>query len=79
VLGLGPTEADAEVNRLEHMVSDPVLARLEVLNAFALSSDGWIRRLQVRLRGRERSGPDPYYRVGSASAHAEVPGQGKQD
>jgi DtxR family Mn-dependent transcriptional regulator len=50
VLGLAPTEADKEVGRLEHTVSDRLLARLEVLNDFALSSDGWIRRLRVRLR-----------------------------
>ena len=79
VLGMGPEEAGAEVNRLEHMVSDEVLSRLEVLTEFALSSDGWIRRLRVRLRGRGRVGPDSYYRVGAAHAHGGAGRRGTGD
>jgi hypothetical protein len=71
-----PAEAGPEVNRLEHMLSEEVLSRLEILNDFALSSDAWIRRLRVRLQGRGRSGPGLYYRVGAARAHAGSGGRG---
>jgi hypothetical protein len=70
---MSPEDAVLEVHRLEHMVSDEVLSRLEVLNEFALSSEAWIRRLRVRLQGRGRSNPDPYYRIGAATPHAGVP------
>jgi DtxR family Mn-dependent transcriptional regulator len=76
LLGMEPAEAGPEVNRLEHMLSEEVLSRLEILNDFALSSDAWIRRLRVRLQGRGRSGPGLYYRVGAARAHAGSGGRG---
>jgi DtxR family Mn-dependent transcriptional regulator len=79
LLGMEPAEAGPEVNRLEHMLSEEVLSRLEVLNDFALSSDAWIRRLRVRLQGRGRSGPGLYYRVGAASAHAGSGGRGAEE
>jgi len=49
VLGLPPKEAAREVHRLEHVISDEVLARLEALVDFAVSSGGWIKRLRLRI------------------------------
>jgi len=70
VLGMSPGQADPEVHRLEHMLSDEVLERLETLNEFALSSGAWIRRLRVRLQAAGPGRPATPYRVGEASAHA---------
>ncbi|MBZ0254586.1 metal-dependent transcriptional regulator [bacterium] len=49
ILGMTPEEADPEVHRLEHVLSDSVLARLEVLVDFASLSDAWIKRLHHRI------------------------------
>jgi DtxR family transcriptional regulator, Mn-dependent transcriptional regulator len=49
VFGMSPEEADPEVHRLEHVLSDDVLKRLEVLVAFSRTSEAWIRRLQHRI------------------------------
>ncbi len=51
LLGMPPKSADPEVHRLEHVVSDEVLARLEVLVGFALSSEAWLKRLHHRIAG----------------------------
>jgi len=49
VLGMSPESADPEVHRLEHVVSDEVLVRLETLVRFACSSRGWLKRLHHRI------------------------------
>jgi Mn-dependent DtxR family transcriptional regulator len=70
VLDMSPEAADPEVHRLEHFVSDEVTWRLETLVRFALSSEGWVKRLHHRLRaghpGSEVAGP---HRVGETRIH----------
>lgn len=71
VLGMDQSAADPEVHRLEHVLSDDVLARLEILTEFAESSPAWIKRLHYRLS----SVPSPEvgedaYRVGEGQVHA---------
>jgi Mn-dependent DtxR family transcriptional regulator len=70
ILGMAPDQAALEINRLEHAVGDEVLTRIEVLNDFALSSEGWIRRLRVRLEGRQRSVSLSAFRIGETEPHA---------
>jgi Mn-dependent DtxR family transcriptional regulator len=49
ILDMRPEAADPEVHRLEHVLSDEVLARLEALVSFASSSDAWLKRLHHRI------------------------------
>jgi DtxR family Mn-dependent transcriptional regulator len=71
VLGMDPDRAGAEVHRLEHTLSTEVLARLEVLVDFALSSEPWIKRLQFRIQSRAESAANQTgIRIGMTSLHA---------
>jgi len=71
VLGMTPEQADPEVHRLEHVLDDDVLHRLEVLVDFATSSEAWIRRLQHRIRlHTETAEGSPEVSVGATSMHA---------
>lgn len=70
VLGLDPKQADPEVHRIEHVLSDEVLARLEVLVEFATASDAWMRRLHLRLAGKRRPASETGGRIGAAQMHA---------
>ena len=74
VLGMSPGDADPEVHRLEHVLSEAVLARLEVLVAFSLSSDAWIKRLrhrvEVAVEERDRPGQ---VRAGVSDIHPGHP------
>jgi DtxR family Mn-dependent transcriptional regulator len=49
VLGMSPQDAAPEIHRLEHVVSEEVLTRLEVLVRFASSSHAWLKRLRLRI------------------------------
>lgn len=49
ICGMHPKHADPEVHRLEHIISDEVLLRLEILVDFASSSDDWIDGLKRRI------------------------------
>lgn len=49
ICGMTPDKAVSEIHRLEHFISDDVLARFEVLSDFAGSSKGWIKRLHHRM------------------------------
>lgn len=49
VCNMTQEEADAEVHRLEHFISDEVLTRLETLVEFACSSQAWLKRLHLRM------------------------------
>jgi DtxR family transcriptional regulator, Mn-dependent transcriptional regulator len=70
VLGMKAAQADPEVHRLEHFVSDDVMRRLEVLVRFALSSEAWIKRLHHRLRTEVKNAGDPGpLRVGETRVH----------
>ena len=48
VCGMDPENAHTEVHRLEHVISDEVLLRLEMLVDFAASSEAWLKRLRYR-------------------------------
>ena len=49
ILDMPPGLADQEVHRLEHVLSEDVLIRLEVLIEFAHLSPAWLRRLHLRV------------------------------
>jgi len=71
LLDMDPAEAGGEIHRLEHLLSEEVLRRLEILNDFAGSSNAWVKRLHHRIQvgGREgENGSD--YRVGATEVHA---------
>jgi len=71
ILGMEPAEADSEVHRLEHVLGDEVLARLEVLVEFAGTSAAWVRRLQHRIRTEaQRVEGTGGYRIGATHMHA---------
>ena len=48
VCGMDPGSADPEVHRLEHVINDEVLVRLETLVDFACSSGDWLNELKKR-------------------------------
>ena len=50
VCGMPAEQAFSEVHRLEHVISDEVLIRLEILVDFACSSEAWLKRLQYRIK-----------------------------
>lgn len=52
VLGLRAEDAASAAHRIEHALDDVVLQGLETLVDFAVTSPGWIRRLQHRVAGR---------------------------
>ena len=56
VLGLSPESADKAAHRIEHALDDDVLNGLETLVDFAVTSPGWIRRLQHRIATRLATG-----------------------
>lgn len=49
VCGMTAERADPEVHRLEHVISDEVLLRLETLVEFACTSEAWLKRLHYRI------------------------------
>ncbi len=49
VCGMTAERADPEVHRLEHVISDEVLLRLESLVEFACTSEAWLKRLHYRI------------------------------
>ena len=61
LLGMDPTSAEDEVCRIEHVINDEVLARLEIL--LEATSDpalaDWRRRLGRRLKKMNRNTSDP--------------------
>lgn len=70
ILGMTPGEADPEVHRLEHVLGEEVLRRLEILVDFALSSEAWMKRLKHRIRSDiSQLGQDPHFRVGETIVH----------
>jgi len=74
VLGMSSREADPEVHRLEHVLSDEVLARLEVLVHFASSSDAWLKRLHHRIAGATHTRQDAGgFEPGRSDIHQGLP------
>ena len=49
ILDMPPGAADREVHRLEHVLSEEVLTRLEALVDFTRSSPAWLKRLHLRI------------------------------
>ncbi|HBH28948.1 MAG TPA: hypothetical protein DDX99_08915 [Desulfofustis sp.] len=49
ICNMAPADADGEIHRLEHVLSDEVLHRLETLVEFGSSSSGWLKRLHLRM------------------------------
>ena len=70
VCNMTPGEAEPEVHRLEHVISDRVLFRLEKLVEFACSSSAWLKRLHLRMDAAPASLEDQQnIRVGSTQVH----------
>ena len=71
VLGMSPESADPEVHRLEHVLSDEVLTRLETLVRFATSSPAWLKRLHHRIdTGTQKKPESSGFMVGRGSVHS---------
>ncbi len=70
VCNMTPEDAEPEVHRLEHLVSDQVLIRLEKLVDFACSSSAWIKRLHLRMNvEKTNAGYQQTIMVGSTKVH----------
>ena len=70
ICGMVPEAAAPEVHRLEHVISDDVLARLEILVGFAGSSSAWLKRLHHRIEKTLSTAPTPEsIQVGSSRIH----------
>jgi len=73
ILGMERDAAESEVHRLEHVVGDAVLARLEVLVEFAASSPAWLKRLHHRVRTDAQTDESTVgYRVGATQIHVDA-------
>jgi len=74
VCAMPAERAYSEVHRLEHVISDEVLLRLEILVDFASSSEAWLKRLQYRIdtaqTGRSN---DSDLKVGNSPIHQGLP------
>jgi DtxR family Mn-dependent transcriptional regulator len=71
VLGLTSEEAAIEADRLQHVISRTVLLRLEALVEFGMSSEAWLKRLQLRIRSAEELAlPEPPVGIGQTELHA---------
>jgi DtxR family Mn-dependent transcriptional regulator len=68
VCNMPEEEADPEVHRLEHLISDEVLYRLEALVDFACSSKAWLKRLHLRIES-ETPTPSDGIMVGRSTVH----------
>ncbi len=74
VCAMTPEHADPEVHRLEHVLSDAVLTRLEVLVDFASSSDAWLKRLHYRIGElHEKDKGQGSTDVGTSATHPGMP------
>jgi Mn-dependent DtxR family transcriptional regulator len=72
VLDMDPERAEAEVCRLEHVLSNDVLTRLEVLvgHAQGAANRKWLAALQRKIRGRDgESGRSPRAQIGDTMLH----------
>ena len=70
VCNMAPEDADPEVHRLEHLISDDVLYRLETLVEFASTSSAWLKRLHLRMETEQPSNPEEKsIKVGSSQVH----------
>jgi len=70
VLGMDPEAADPQVHQLEHLVSDEVLARLEVLVDQARRSKAFMNRLRARLAADVDTIPRLGFNAGQSPVHA---------
>ncbi len=70
ICGMPQEAAKPEVHRLEHVISDDVLVRLEILTDLAGSSTAWLKRLHHRIEKSlsKKTTPDAFV-VGSSQIH----------
>lgn len=82
ILDMPPELADQEIHRLEHVLSEDVLIRLEALVDFACKSPAWLKRLHLRInqspskdaaKGKIMVGQMPTH---SGFPHKQRPGNG---
>ena len=75
ICGMTPEDADPEVHRLEHVLSEDVLIRLEVLVEFAASSEAWLKRLHHRMAiaAKHRELNNDALDVGASTTHPGAP------
>ncbi len=74
VLGMSLESADPEVHRLEHVLSDEVLERLQVLVDFASTSEAWLKRLHHRITTKTcESQREGAFMVGQSGIHQGRP------
>jgi len=70
ILGIHPDKAEREVHRIEHVLREEVLLRLEVLVDFALSSEAWMKRLKHRIHNIEKGlEQNLNFRIGETTVH----------
>lgn len=70
ICNMDPEDAYPEVHRLEHLISDDVLFRLEKLVEFATASSAWLKRLHLRLETEQPLRPERQdLKVGSSQVH----------
>lgn len=70
VCNMTPEDAEPEVHRLEHLISDQVLFRLEKLVDFASSSNAWLKRLHLRMNVEQTNAANHQtIMVGSTKVH----------
>ena len=70
VCNMSAVDAEPEVHRLEHLIGDEVLFRLETLVEFACSSSGWLKRLHLRMAAEQERIDDHHsVKVGSTKGH----------
>lgn len=70
VCNMAPEDADPEVHRLEHLISDDVLFRLETLVDFACSSSAWLKRLHLRMESEQPGSAEQVtVTVGTSQVH----------
>jgi DtxR family Mn-dependent transcriptional regulator len=71
IFAMTESEADPHVHRLEHVIDESVLLRLEAFADFALESPAWIKRLRHRIDQNvaAKPGMSITYNVGSSILH----------
>ena len=75
LMGMSESEAAPHIHRLEHVVEESLLVRLETLADFCLDSPAWVKRLQhrVSLKLQENAPTPTPFHVGGISIHRGNP------
>lgn len=69
ICNMDPADADLQVHRLEHVLNDEVLHRLETLVEFGSSSSAWLKRLHLRMGAEQPPHTTEHIAVGSSLMH----------